>query len=149
MTFTSPRYGYSIDYPVALYAIPAGKDGWDEIVDGDGRAAIDDAEDILVRMRTRKRPRDVAFVDILAADIRFFRKGFEADVLSRSKVRIGSYSGRLVTMMGRRDGRPVLIQYVLVVTKSRMFQTYTFTKPGDERGDRAMFDDLYRSFRPG
>ena len=156
-TFQSKRYGYSFQYPVnigegatavALVPTHAEPDGWDEIVDGDGESAFVDAEDRLLRMRTRSRPAGYTLSEIVDVDIAWFKSHFHAKVKKTSKVRIDGHSGRLVTFTGvRRDGSKVFIQSVDVLTKTKLLHIYIFTTAGNEGHDRRWFRDIFETFK--
>ena len=156
-TFVSRLYGYSIQYPINIVTGPypialipgqADESGWDDIVDGDGEDEFVDRQDLLIRMRTRKRPAGVSFSTILASDIKFFEQAFDAKVKKQSKVSLWKYSGRLVTFIGHREDAKVLIQHVVVVTKTRMFQIYMFSLQGNETHDRQFFRNIFETFTP-
>jgi hypothetical protein len=79
----------------------------------------------------------------VARDIRLFKSHYRTTVLSNKAIKIDGWSGRIVLLRGKDNGRTILIQHI-VVAKGRV--GYTLQMLGDNEtaaADRALFKKIY------
>ena len=82
------------------------------------------------------------------AEVAYYKSHYDAKVLSNKKARVAGLPGRLIKMTGNVDGVETYFQ-VLLVAKGRMEYRLDWQSPdGDHEADKALFERMYKSFKP-
>ena len=140
-SFTSKRYHYKIKYPPGWVATPGGV-GVSDQFDGFDWPYVYIERDFVPTGSI------VSIAKTVTHDVAYWKSHFHATVTSNTPIKIAGWSGRFLTFRGTDNGQTVFFQHV-ILGKGRvgyfldMYGLNTSTVV-----DRALFKQMYTTWRP-
>jgi hypothetical protein len=140
-SYTSKKLKYSVKYPPDWVATPS-TPGYTDSFDDRGSTFVFVDRDVV----------DAGFVSAVdrtaKSEIAYYKSHYDAKVLSNKKARVAGWNGRLIKMVGKEDGVDTYYQ-LLLLAKGRVGYFVDWRSDnGDRDADKALFERMYRSFKP-
>ena len=139
--YTSKKLKYAIKYPPNWIATPATPGYGDQ---------FDDAGSTFVFVD--RFPGGGASASALEraakAEIAYYKSHYDAKVLSNKKAKVAGLPGRIIKMTGKLDGLETYFQLLLLAKGGTEYRLDWSSPDGDRDGDKALFERMYKSFKP-
>ncbi len=138
-THTSKRFKYSMKYPPDYIVTP-------------GNAKRSDMYDDFVHYVYVNRdtvPGTVSIARTVSSENAYMKSHYKGKVLTNKPIRLsGGYRGRIVTYNVTNDGRKEYAQIIMVGKGRAGYFLEMWTDRGNEKADRALFKQFYKTWRP-
>jgi hypothetical protein len=139
--YTSKKFKYSIKYPPDWVVTPS-TPGYSDMFDDRGSTFVFVDRDVVSAGSVAALERTVK------AQKAYFKSHYDAKVVSDKKASVAGWKGRLIKMTGYNDGLETYFQ-LLMLTKGRVGYFIEMQTVDDDRdADKALFERIYKSFKP-